>query len=344
MAVSMMDVARHCGLSRPTVNLVLGGKGHLLRPETVARVLASAAEVGYRANTAARAMRLGKHSTVALLSSAAPGMSGISLATLNALHDQLAEGGFRLLFSRLADERFTDAGRLPSVIADYCADAVILNRILPAGDPVADALEASRIPAIWYNIERAFDAVRPDDVSAGQTATQCLLDLGHRRIAYINGLHTSHTSEPDRRQGYIAAMRAAGLPADARFAPDEQTSIAGRDHPDVVAYYRTWLATAERPTGLVVNEQYNSEPIRIACAALGLRIPQDLSLVLICGQVTSEMCGRSTIVRAPEVELGTALADMVLARLDQPTAHLPTQRIPFIVTEGTTVAAPGAIR
>jgi LacI family transcriptional regulator len=337
----MMDVARACGLSRPTVNLVLSGKGHLLRPETVSRVLAAAAEVGYRANTAARAMRLGRHSTVALLSSAAPGMSGIPLDTLNALHDRLATGGFRLLFSRLADDSFTEPGRLPAVATEHCADAVILNRILPADDPVAEALEADRIPAVWFNIEREHDTVRPDDEGAGRGATERFIALGHRRIAYLNGLHTSHVSEPDRRRGYLAAMKSARLPADARFAPDPSTSLAGPGC-DLITYYQRWFASPERPTALVLNEQYNVEPVRIACAVLGLRIPQDLALLVLCGQTASELAGRTSQLRTPDSALGTALAEMVLERLERPTEHLPTRRLPFVVREGDSLAPPPA--
>ena len=335
----MMDIARRCGLSRPTVNLVLAGKGHLLRPETVARVLAAASEIGYRANSAARAMRLGRHSTVALLSSAAPGMSGIAMATLNALHDRLATAGFRLLFSRLEDERFTDAGRLPAVITEYCADAVILNRLLPTGDPVAAALDANHIPAVWFNIERDHDTVRPDDEGAGRLATERLIALGHRRIAYVNGLFTTHVSEPDRRRGYLAAMRKARLPADARFASDAGVSFAGPAE-GVMDHYRAWLARPERPTALVLNEQYNLVPVLMACSALGLRIPQDLSLIVICGWADSELGPRSTMVRVPEAALGTALAEMVVARLEQPAEHQPTRRLPFIMQEGTTMAPP----
>lgn len=334
-----MDIARRCGLSRPTVSLVLSGKGHLLRPQTVERVLTAARAVGYRANTAARAMRLGRHSTVALLQSSRPGLSPLPLATLNALHDRLASSGFRLLFSRLDDELFTTPGRLPIVATEHCADAIILSRLLPAADPVTEALEASHIPTVWFNVERDHDTVRPDDQGAGEMATTHLLTLGHRRITYVNGWHTSHISEPDRRRGYLAAMRKARCSADARFAPDPSTSVAGMGGNDAT-YYRTWLAQNDRPTALVLNGVYSVQPVRVACAALGLRIPEDLSLMLICGEDYSEFGTTTASLRVAEAEIGTSLADLVLARLERPTDHLPTRRIPFRLVAGNSLAPP----
>ena len=283
-------------------------------------------------------MRLGRHSTVALLLSSRPGLSPLPMATLNALHDRLASRGFRLLFSRLDDE-LTTPGRLPLVVTEHCADAIILIRLFPAADPVTEALEASHIPTVWFNVERDQDTVRPDDQGAGEQATTRLLALGHRRIAYVNGWYTNHMSEPDRRRGYLAAMRKARRRADARFAPDPSTSVAGRGGAEA-AYYRTWLAQSDRPTALVLNGTYNVQPVRVACAALGLRIPEELSLMLICGEDSSEFGTTTASLRVAEAEIGTSLADLVLARLERPTVHLPTRRIPFRFVAGDSLAGP----
>lgn len=339
MAVSMMDIAKHCGFSRPTVSLVLSGKGELLRPETVERVLKSAATLGYRANTAARAMRLGRHSTIALLSSSGPGLSPFPLATLNALHDGLSARSFRLLFSRLDDSFFTTPELLPSAITEHCADAIILNRLIGVADPVTLALEANHIPTVWFNIDRDHDTVRPDDYGTGRMATTQLIDLGHRRISYVSGWYTRHISEPDRRRGYMMAMRAARLAADARYAPGPSPSGAGpvmnKD-----AYFRTWLAQKDRPTALVLNGTAVVQPVRVACAALGLRIPEDLSLMLICGEDFNEFGTTTASLRVAETEIGTSLAELVLARLERPADHLPTRLIPSRFFAGDSLAPP----
>ena len=303
----------------------------------MARVLAAAAEAGYRPNAAARAMRLGRHSTVALLSSAAPGLGIMPIATLNALHDRLAEAGLRLLLCRLGDDRFNEPGRLPAIATEYVADAVVLNRILPPEDPVAEALEANRLPAIWFNIEREHSAVRPDDAGAGRMAVERLLALGHRRIAYANALFTAHISEADRRAGYLEAMRKAGLPSDARFAAHPGVTVAGPGM-DMVGFYRAWLAQADRPTALVINEHLGMAPLLVACAMQGIRIPQDLSVLVIGGPAEAELMLRTAKMVVPEAELGTSLAEMVIAQLAQPTVRQRALRLPFLREEGSSLA------
>ena len=69
MAVTLKRIAEHCGLSPQTVGAVLGGKGQLFRPKTIAAVEAAARELGYRPNSAAKAMRSGRFGCAALRSS-----------------------------------------------------------------------------------------------------------------------------------------------------------------------------------------------------------------------------------------------------------------------------------
>lgn len=338
MATTMLDIARHCGLSRPTVNLVLSGRTENLRPATVARVKAAAAELGYHPNAAARAMRSGRFSTVALVSSADPGMSGMPTATLSALHDRLAASGNHLLLVRTPDSGFTAPGQLPRIATEHCADAAIFSRIQPIADPVADAIAAMGLPAVWWNNERAFDAVRPDDEGAGRRAVAELLARGHRRIAYLNPFYTSHISEPDRRRGFIAAMHEAGLEPEVHTPADNRSSAASGMKP--MDWLIALLQRADRPSAIVLNGHHHTAALYPAAVAAGLRIPTDLSVLALSNQVDFEFTLKTSRILVPEEALGAAMADMALAAIANPSQRQATRRLPFTWVAGETIAVP----
>lgn len=339
MPTTMMDIARHCGLSRPTVNLVLSGRTENLRPATVERVRLAAAELGYHPNAAARAMRRGRFMTIALVASAGRGTSAMPAATLASLADRLAIDRHHLLLVRTPDESFTAPGHLPQVATEHCADAMILDRIIPPASPVGEAIESIGTPAVWWNVERPTDAVRPDDEGAGRRAVAELLGLGHRRIAYLNPYYTTHISETDRRRGYEAAMAAAGLVADSRFASDPAHSAAGE--PDVLAWLVAWLRRADRPTAIIANETITVSALREAAAAAGLAVPGDLSIVAIGSSAGTEWGRQTSLVHVPEAALGIQLAEMALQSIAAPKTHQPTRRLPFDwLPRGTTAPSP----
>lgn len=336
MAVTMKDVAERCGMSRPTVNLVLSGKGHLLRPETVAKVMAAAAELGYRRNAAARAMRLGRFANVGLINSTGAGLSNIPIRTLVALTDRLAAADHHLLFMRTPDLAFTEAGRLPQIATQHCVDGVILNRIFPADDPVAAALDTGGTPAVWFNIEHPVNTVRPDDEQAGRLAAERLLALGHRRIVYVNPLHTLHISAADRCRGYLAAMAAAGAEPEPYQAADPSVTAAGRQAGHL--WFTAMFRRERRPTAVIINGTVHLAPILQAAALAGLEVPRDLSVVAIDGEPLWSIGLQPSLVRIPEDEMGVALAELMLARLTDPATPLPTRRVPCGWQERNTVA------
>src|SRR6185369_16509410 len=91
MPVTIKEIAERSGLSIPTVSQVLNNKGHRYRSETCNRVLKAVRELGYRPNSSARAMRMGRFNCVALLLSTESYRSFLPNELLRGIHDGVAE-------------------------------------------------------------------------------------------------------------------------------------------------------------------------------------------------------------------------------------------------------------
>src|SRR5271163_4227872 len=97
MAVTLKRIAEHCGLSLPTVGAILGGRAHLFRPATCERVQRAAAKLGYRPNSAAKAMRSGRFGCAALVLSDDPWRSVLFRPQINGMDQALTAAGMHLV-------------------------------------------------------------------------------------------------------------------------------------------------------------------------------------------------------------------------------------------------------
>ncbi|HEY1318737.1 MAG TPA: substrate-binding domain-containing protein, partial [Streptosporangiaceae bacterium] len=143
--------------------------------------------------------------------------------------------------------------------------------------------------------------------NGGLAATRHLLDLGHRRIAMISG-PTEWPCCRARLDGYRAAMDAAGVPADPRLVRISTLYVEGglRDGLEL-------LRRPRRPTAIFTANDLQALGVYEAARQLGLRIPQDLSVVGFDDLPFTQWSGPPmTTVRQPLTDMGAAAAEMVL--------------------------------
>ena len=107
---------------------------------------------------------------------------------------------------------------------------------------------------------------------------------------------------------------------------------------DRLAACRAWLSAADRPTAVLT---YSSPgPIILAAARLGLRVPQDLSVVTFEDAPSTEVGLPVTTMIVPQREVGRAGARMLLERIEDPETALAPRTIPFELAEGASCAPP----
>ncbi|TKT78220.1 LacI family DNA-binding transcriptional regulator [Aquamicrobium sp. LC103] len=211
--VSIVDVARHAGVSQATVSRVLGQKVFVTE-ETRTKVMSAVAELGYQPSSLGKALRAGYLDSIAFL------VSDIEQGWYSALAKQMqgalqAQGLDMLLFDLGHSEaRLTQmlqrasSLRLRGVVL-ATSDLFDLNVL----QPIVSNLLASNIPVL--SIGQRFDqlgisSILHDDVDAGVQAVAHFMSRKRRRIAYLNRISLSVAGR-QRYEGYVAGLERAGL-------------------------------------------------------------------------------------------------------------------------------------
>ena len=340
MAITLKRIAEHCGLSLQTVGAVMSGKASLFRPETVAKVQAAAAELGYRPNSAAKAMRSGRFHSAALVLSDNPWRSTLFRPQITGMDRALLAAGMHLIHALIPEDDLRERGQVPKIIGELMADGLLINYNTGIPDALDQVITKHRLPAIWMNAKRAHDCVYPDDEGAGRLATEHLLKLGHRRIAYVDYCHATtqpdqHYSACDRQAGYEQAMRAAKLTPRIITAPQ---SVPSAQIPQVA---RSWLLAKDRPTAVVTYCEREAEPILyVATALLGMSVPRDLGIVTISDEPADHTGVPLATVILPRYELGKVAVEMLLQRIASPKRSLPARALPVYLEAGASTASP----
>lgn len=212
-------------------------------------------------------------------------------------------------------------GHAQGIIAIEANHAPALNELVAAGLPVVAVDFAPRAAA--------FDAVCVDHVHAGYLATEHLLRLGHRRIAFAGELPVAASTDPtwqDRLTGYLRAMAEAG---DVNASP----SIFGIRYRST-KYIATDLPgfhTVRQPTAYVLCSSNTVSPIVAALEALGAHCPRDISLACADGMAVETTQGvKLSRIRVDYEDLGENAVRLLEARLAHKhhppvTAPLPVQ-------------------
>lgn len=342
MAVTLKHVAERAGVSLQTVSQCLredGSKLHLYSPETRQRVRQAAAELGYRANALARAMARGQFGIATLVLGVDPIRSAVFESMMFGLHDELAIHQMQLAIARLPDEKLSDSRVMSRILKERCSDGLLINYTDKIPELLISIISQNNLPAIWINSRQDWDCVYPDEFDAGVRATRYLLQMGHKRIAFVDLTHgqsypSPHYSSIERRSGYEHAMRQAGLVPRILWG-DEGVCVPGEQRVSVV---RQWLASPDRPTALIAYKGNDAIVCYCAASSLSLRVPQDLSLVAF-GDKPINFLGESfTTMQLPEEKMGRMAVDMLIAKISKPDKLLAPCRLPLLFEEGKSCA------
>jgi DNA-binding LacI/PurR family transcriptional regulator len=301
--VKSEDVARKAGVSRATVSLVLNGRTDIQIPEaTRQKVREAALTLGYRPHRSGRAVRSGKTGSVAFV------LSSVSVRSLFTplLLDGLIEGAARhdqhLLVARLDDASFE-----PKLLREFAADGLILNYNSEAPPTLAERIAQARIPAIWINDKKEFDAVYPDDFEGARAATLALIAAGHTSIGYAGWSPGPHYSMADRLDGYRAALEASGLA--------EHVALLDTPSPDML-------------TGCTAALCYSPEVLKTLWQC-GLRA--ELSVIHAYPFSTLERDFDTSLL--PDHALGLAAIALLMQKINNPEVPLPSLALPLTRTK-----------
>jgi LacI family transcriptional regulator len=267
----LKDVAVAAGTSIATASRVLNNTGYISE-ETRARVLQAAAALNYSPNLRAKGLRQQRSHFIGLL---LPNLLNTYYTTLADAISQLLVGrDYQILLSSTRDDPATQETTLRQ-LAGYDVAGLIWVPTEPDKKLLEFILD-QEIPTVVIvrKVENSqLDTIVFEDFDGSQAATQHLITLGHRRIAYIGG-DVKYTSNLDRWQGYLKTMRDSGL------AVDESLVKLG-------TLNSTWGAIA---TGELLQLSQPPSAIFVASNAImagvmrilqqnHIRVPEDISLI-----------------------------------------------------------------
>jgi LacI family transcriptional regulator len=330
VSVTQSEVARRAGVSQRTVSYALTQPDRVAEP-TRRKVLETAQRLGFRTNSSAKAMRSGRFGAIALVMSTVKYRSRLFDDLLASIDEALSEEDMHLTVTRMPDDQLVQTGAMPRLMREQLVDGLLFNYTSLVPAPLRQMIDRSRLPAVWINSDADHDCVRPDDLAGGRLATTHLLELGHRRIAYLRFGPEEHFSTIDRRRGYEAAMHAAGLTpllGPKAEIDDDRTAIC-----------RDWLdAQTHRPTAVVSYGDVGAIPLMIAAGQLGLRVPEDLSILTFEGGSHVEL--RLSHVRIPNDAMGREAVDLLNQKIATPDRRFDPVVLPMTLQSGATCAPP----
>jgi LacI family transcriptional regulator len=332
---NLQQIAKAAGVSVMTVSRILNGRNKEVNAAAAARaakVRQIASQMQYRPNAAARAIASGRFSTAGLLLSTDGYRSYLPSSLLTGIIQGLTANNMHLTVAQIPDEKLTSEGSVPKLLREMTADGLLINYTDHIPDAMLRLIHDNGIPCVWINCKLPADCAYPDDFAAAQAVAQHLLNIGHRRIAYIDFCHgeTSfaecHYSAADRYEGYASAMSAAGLRGQL---------IRGDGDGRWVCRLKEILGAAERPTAFVGYGESDLLAVMRAADQLGLRVPDDVSLISF-----GDGAGAFAEAILPEVAVGQAAVEMLMRKLKSPSTKLPPEPIAFDLKCQSTLAPP----
>jgi DNA-binding LacI/PurR family transcriptional regulator len=273
-APTIHDVAAAAGVSKSTVSNVVRGAEEVSEA-TRARVQAAIARLNYKPNAIARQF-VQQRTT----------MLGVLVGDLsNPYYAQMAQvveraafaHGYTTMFCNIEGTEEPAMTGLEALLQQRVAGIVFLAFIARTSG-LDEALQRAGTPIVFLGLSEPWgDSVGPRDRHGGTLAAEHLLELGHRRVAYVRTPLVEASGDRARHDGYRAALRRAGVPTLPIYSwtPGETSIRVGRAPRELDSALRG----QDAPTALFVSNDIGAIALIEACEQLGLRIPDDVSVV-----------------------------------------------------------------
>lgn len=339
MSATIKDVARLAGCSIKTVSRVINEEPYVT-PDLRARVLAAIRTSGYTPNITAR--RLVKQQSYSLCVLIFPGFYQAASAVLSPIMDIGYEDDYDFFIQPYISSNARSRTKLVTLIGERRFDGYVVTPPCDADDFVVDLITTYKIPLVQVNPFTPSDKipyVAGDDKHGATLMTEHLVELGHRRIAFLMGPGNMRTSL-DRLHGYLSALKAHGLEKILGQVENSEFNFEGG-----CAAARRLLkerTPAERPTAIFAGNDEMAYGVLFAAQELGIAVPQQLS---VCGYddfAVSRFIWPGLTTMYQPVEHLLDLAGRLLIQLVKGEVVAERQVIvqPHLALRGSTAAAP----
>lgn len=308
---TIIDVAERAGVAVTTVSRVINDKGQV-KEETRNRVLAAIDELAYRPSPAARSLPRKRAHAISVLVPFVTHPSAV--ARVQGIVHGLRETDLPVTILDV-EKPAHQSEHLDTLATSYRPEGAVIISLVPSERQLARFAEVGLRPVFIDADIPEFSRIYVDDRTGGVLATDHLLDLGHRRIAFIGDTENASfgfESSARRHQGYLDALSAAGYQPQSRY---ERTGPHGTDTSRQIA--RELFALPDPPTAIFASSDTQAIGVMQAAKEANLGIPEELSVI---GFDDIEIAAYFdlTTVKNPLYESGLIAAQLVTEHIRDP--------------------------
>jgi LacI family transcriptional regulator len=266
-----------------------------------------------------------------------PGFHQSASAILSRILDLSYEEDYDILIQPYFPTHRRSRNRLVGMVSEHRVDGFVITPPCDADGIVIDLLSTYRVPFVLINPlnrEKPVPCVTGDDYHGAFAMTEHLISLRHRRIGFLMGPRNLRASL-DRLYGYRAALDVHGIPFEEQWVEDSENTYDGG-----ITAARLLAGCQPRPTAIFAGNDEAALGAMYALQAMGLRIPQDLS---VCGYddtpLSKNVWPGLTTVHQPADEMVQLATQMLIQLLkgqhvEKTEILLPAQ----LVIRGSTAA------
>ena len=306
---TMSDIARVAEVSRTTVSFVLNNhvSSASIPAETKARVLEAAKSLSYRPNLAAQALHTNQTHTIGFVTDEIATTPHAVNIIRGAQDAAWAHGKLLLIVNTGADATVKETAieiMLGRQVEGIIYAAMYHHEVtLPP-----NIYEGSAVLIDCFNADRSLPSVVPDELQGGRTATEMLLNKGHRRIGFINNIDPIPASF-GRLEGYKQALQAYDIPFDENLVRLHFSDARG-------GYQGTLdlMQLREPPTAIFCFSDFMAMGAYDALRTLGLSIPEDIAVIGFDNHevIAAQLRPTLSTMQLPHYQMGTWAVQFLL--------------------------------
>lgn len=331
MIATQSEIARQLGISQATVSMALRGTGKMSE-ETRSLIQREAIKLGYRHNNSAQAIRTGRFGCISLLLSMRYQHSYLPYELIPGIVAEARAQQTQLSLIGSPDQELINEEFIHEALRRWSSDGLLINYTHNFPLRMVDLIRDYRVPSVWMNAKLEVDSVYPDDIEAAAQSVRHLIELGHRRIGYVDLTRNQHYSGQDRYDGYAETMLAQDLPLNplTRLVP----------RPDRYPIVKKWLESSNRPSAVITYRDHEAYAIYAAAMELHIRVPQDLSIIAIHDFPADTVGVAFSTMKNDFGALGAEAVKMLMQKIQKPAEFIPSRKITPQWLPGATTAPP----
>jgi LacI family transcriptional regulator len=336
--IGIREVAKAAGVSVTTVSHALNeATSSRVNPQTQQHVRAVAKDLGYAPNRLASGLRNQRSQILGLVSDEIT-TTPFAGAMIRGAQEAAYERGYVMMVVNSGLDSELEQREI-RMLQQHQVDGIVYAKMYHQGVVLPEELDG--LPTVLLDAvsnDLSVSSVVPDEIAAAEAAVETLIGAGHTRIGMINNVDDIPATH-GRLQGFHNALRRHGLTPDPQHITSAVADTAGGREAAMAL-----LVLPERPSALFCFSDRVAMGVYQAASALGLRIPEDLSIV---GTDNLEIIADAlwpglTTVALPHYDMGRWAVGRLLNDIEGPAAPAVQEKLACPVVHRGSVGPPPA--